>query len=532
MSKFKTSVLNIIIIILLVTSMVPVYAGEKEIPKMIRIGLTTKYFNVPKISIYNKELTLGYIDDTGERSIEAIITEGKYYRIEALDKCFLVSRKSYKDYDDAKQICSELRNSNYPAYPGIQGRGVWKIYMGRYSDANQAKQVMKDMSQKVKQYQFTVEEDNKLRYKIATDNAPVIIVDAKDNYPSIAVENEDCIDLGDRKYRGNIEFARYDKTGMSAVNIISIEEYLRGVVPCEVPATWPMDALKAQAVAARTFALYNIVQQPKYKDKPYDLNDTVNSQVYKGYGVEQESTTIAVLATQGEVIYQGKNIICSFFYSTSGGHTEEGQNVWGSSVPYVKAVPDIYELQPEKPPWIKMLTATEIQEILLKNKVDIGEVKDLQITEYTDSGRAMGIMIKGSKGKFELTKEYIKRWFSLYSRKFTLIKTQDYKPTVQIFDNKSKSINTYLSTTYIMSGNDKSSKVSFTEGQVVAIGNDNLQNYAKISAPKQTYVFAGMGNGHGVGLSQSGAKCMALEGFNYKDIITHYYHNISINKLY
>ena len=128
-------------------------------------------------------------------------------------------------------------------------------------------------------------------------------------------------------------------SGFKVVNRLLLEGYLRGVVPRESPSSWPQAALRAQAVAARSYAVRGIKDQGDF-----DLYCTVASQVYNGYDGEADSTNAAVKATAGVVPTSGGRPIVAYFFSTSGGHTENIENVWGGSpVPYLKGVSDPYD---------------------------------------------------------------------------------------------------------------------------------------------------------------------------------------------
>ena len=119
------------------------------------------------------------------------------------------------------------------------------------------------------------------------------------------------------RYRGTIEL--HGVTGLLyVINPVKLDEYLFGVVPSEMPPGWPLEAMKSQAVAARTYAYYHIM---KHKNLLDDLDATTNSQVYKGIGAEKENSNNAVISTAGEIITHKGSPILSYFHSTCGGHT-------------------------------------------------------------------------------------------------------------------------------------------------------------------------------------------------------------------
>jgi stage II sporulation protein D len=143
---------------------------------------------------------------------------------------------------------------------------------------------------------------------------------------------------GGKEYRGQFQ-VNPSKTSLQLVNSVGLEPYLYGVVPREVPFAWPVEALKAQAVVARSYAL------AVRKTGPYDVYADTRSQVYGGVAAEKPTTNAAVDATAGQVLlFEGK-VATTFFFSTSGGRTASIQDVWtrGEAVPYLVGVPDPYD---------------------------------------------------------------------------------------------------------------------------------------------------------------------------------------------
>ena len=143
--------------------------------------------------------------------------------------------------------------------------------------------------------------------------------------------------LDGRSYRGKLELVPQGGF-LRAVNVLPLESYLQGVVAGEMPFTWPVEALKAQAVAARSYALASIL-----KGKPYDLYSDVRSQVYLGVGGEKPATTKAVADTAGQVVMYGGKIATTYYYSSSGGKTASAADVFGFSVPYLASRPDPWD---------------------------------------------------------------------------------------------------------------------------------------------------------------------------------------------
>ena len=171
---------------------------------------------------------------------------------------------------------------------------------------------------------------------------------------------------------------------MTLINIVNIEQYLYGVVPAEIEADAPLEAIKAQAVAARTYTYRNINRYSKWG---FDLVDTVDSQVYRGYDGERATTNQAVNETKGKKMLYNGSLAQVFYFASSGGMTANVKEVWGSEIPYLVSVPDPYESQTSyRYIWEKTLTAEEIKKILFISGVEIGDIVSVSAEEYSPQG--------------------------------------------------------------------------------------------------------------------------------------------------
>jgi len=151
----------------------------------------------------------------------------------------------------------------------------------------------------------------------------------------IKTDEEAFISVKRKWYRGHFKLVN-DGNGLTVINDIPIEKYLKGVVPSEMPPAWEHEAHKAQAIAARSYALANLGKRAKYG---YDLNDTPEDQAYGGASAETPQTNDAVIETEGIVlIYDGK-IIPAYYSASAGGHTKDASQVWTKDLAFIKAVP-------------------------------------------------------------------------------------------------------------------------------------------------------------------------------------------------
>ena len=219
------------------------------------------------------------------------------------------------------------------------------------------------------------------------------------------------LSLDGRRYRGALEL-RHKGGGLTAVNIVPVDDYLRSVVPEEMPVDWPAEAIKAQSVAARSFAL---ASRGRHAGESYDLCTTTHCQRYTG--------TAAIKATRGEVLTYGGKPIEALFHTDSGGMTENSEDVWGSHVPYLRAAKDT----PTKTmPWTKTISRADLERKLAAKGHDIGKVRSLALSplaighaakDRTASGRVKTMTVKGTKGTATLSGT---TWRSLLGLKSTL----------------------------------------------------------------------------------------------------------------
>ncbi len=191
-------------------------------------------------------------------------------------------------------------------------------------------------------------------------------------------------------YRDVIEYRPGLSGGVTAVNRVELENYIRGVVPNESPASWPLEALKAQAVAARSYALGTGTGNPVF-----DHYDTVASQVYGGYSSENARTNRAVTRTRGEILRHDGKVIVAYFHSTSGGHTENNENVWGGTpLAYIRGVRDPWDRYSPYHRWKVRYSARG-----LGGAMGVGRLRSVHVNKRGVSGRIARATFRGSGGR-------------------------------------------------------------------------------------------------------------------------------------
>ncbi|BBA79081.1 sporulation protein [cyanobacterium endosymbiont of Rhopalodia gibberula] len=217
--------------------------------------------------------------------------------------------------------------------------------------------------------------------------------------------------IGDRWYRGKVRLIRQGN-GVTAVNLVDLEEYLYSVVGSEAYPTWPIEALKSQAVVARTYALY---KSSKAQNRYYDLDTTTKTQVYRGLETEFVTTHEAVNGTAGQVLTHNGKVILAAFHSSSGGHTENVEDVWSSPLPYLRGVVDYDQLAPVFQ-WRKSFNAGQMGQLI----GGIGAVRSLIPQRTTPHGRIITLKVVGTRGSKNITDDNLRKALDLKSTLFTV----------------------------------------------------------------------------------------------------------------
>ncbi len=333
---------------------------------------------------------------------------------------------------------------------------------------------------------------------------------------SLQPQNGSLIYCDGKPYRGYILAELKAAEQICVMNVLGTDDYVASVLGKEMSYTWPIEALKAQAVCARNYVL---CRGNAHKGYDFDVCATTHCQVYGGYESEHENTRRAVNETKNIVAkYQGKPVAL-YFFATSGGYTENCENVWGNEVGYLKAVEDKYE-NPQKASrynWNVTLTRTQIEEKLKNAGANIGTLKSIAVNEVSSSGRVTKLTFTGSESSYTAKLEKCRTVLGLYSQKFSI--TSDGAASAVTTAGKADAPLSVLSA----DGLGKPVALKAING-AYSIGEVSL-----LSAESENYIITGHGYGHGVGMSQWGARGMAESGFSYTDILHHYFTNITLD---
>ena len=292
--------------------------------------------------------------------------------------------------------------------------------------------------------------------------------------------------LKQRGYRGRLQVL-VGGSGLRAINHVGLESYLPSVVGSEMPASWPQAALRAQAVAARTYAL----RQRKPAD-PFDLSATVSSQVYKGVDAETPSTREAVLSTRGQVLMYGSSLANAVFHSSSGGATENSGDLWSQQLPYLVSVPDFDQASPVQA-WQQRLEPEQLQQAF----AEIGGAQRIDVLSTTSTGRVRQARVSGPSGTLVVSGAQLRSRLGLRS---TMVRFELVPSELAASELAALPPLPLLPEQYEVGGFQP-----------------------QVQLPLPSLLAVGRGYGHGVGMSQWGALGLAQRGQSYDQILRHYY---------
>ncbi len=439
--------------------------------------------------------------------------------------------QDFGDYTKACVFLESLKAENIDVYLYYDGK--WKVYTGPYmdkADANQkAQNINADLGYKTDIIRPSdtgvrvVDEEGKIIFLY--DSSHEVYFTGKSGEKGIPLVN-----VEGTKYRGGITAKRLSNSDMTIINKLPLEEYLYGVVPSEMPALWPKEALKAQAVAARGFAVTGL---NKYRQFDFNLCTTTSSQVYKGYSGEHTNTNNAVDETKNMVITYNGKLIEPYYHADSGGYTENSENVWTNSLPYIRGVKDDFSSDTPYSNWSVSLGKGDIKNRLADNNIFIGDILDIKTPLVSDGGRVLSLVVHGTEGEATLEKEKSRFVFGLKSSRFTInsengnnndiglavLSGTGSKP--QSIDLKGKHIISHSGTQQIKNVD----KISIYNGKRHRNIGEELAG--DLTSPN-VFIFNGSGYGHGLGMSQYGARNMAVQGFKHDEILAHYYTGIKV----
>lgn len=359
------------------------------------------------------------------------------------------------------------------------------------------------------------------------------------------------------RYYGGFRYERIGGGDLTVVNIVDLETYIKGVVPYEMSSSWPLEALKVQAVCARSYAYINI-HSGKHTSYHFDVCNTTDCQAYYGAGTNSSSyqaterTDQAVDETAGEYAWYDGQVIEAFYSSSHGGASESVYNVWGTSLeryPYLCGVEDPYEADMASKnsysSWTVSYTSSELVQRLENYGYDASSgIESLTLT-YSDLGNVIQVRVNYRDGGSDTIRpSSMRSVFGISSIRFTVngqaassgsgttsssgggltangSTSLDSQGTYTVISGSGSLSQAGLDGLYAISGSG-----SITPAEDAASGGGSgtdTPTGTQVTVSGSSYTFQGSGNGHQLGLSQYGAWAMAERGFTYEEIIEFYY---------
>ncbi|NMA03297.1 MAG: SpoIID/LytB domain-containing protein, partial [Clostridiales bacterium] len=302
--------------------------------------------NVNKITLRKDEF---YIDK-GLNPEKYVVSANRSNNLPGVGGAYHIQiGQNFANYIEAHKFLNSIDVRDIQAYLCYEDE--WRIYAGPYANEFEAKEEARNINLDCR-YETGIIKPSGTRVQVVDEKNNIIFIydsSCEVYFMSRKVGRDDpVVSVGGTSYRGGITAKRLPNSDMTIINKLPLEEYLYGVIPAEMPASWPMEALKAQAIAARGFAVTNF---NKYKRFDFNLCTTTYSQVYKGYSGEHPNTNKAVDETRHTVITYDNKLIEPYYHSDSGGHTEDSENIWLNKLPYIRGVEDDFSSDTPHSTW-------------------------------------------------------------------------------------------------------------------------------------------------------------------------------------
>ena len=433
--------------------------------------------------------------------------------------------QGYYAFADAQNAASQI-NGGYPAWIN----GAFRVLTGHYETQSGASAAA------AAGWSVVAPNASAVLIVRTSDAAPLFFFDGGADMalgvsPSVDGTPRPLTWFSDNKYAGGFEYRRVNGNDMTVINVVDVQNYAKGVIPYEMSPTWPIEALKAQALCAKSYALHQKSVGKHKNSGGFDLCNTIDCQVYRGARSESALSNQAVDDTYGiYVTYQGQPIE-AVYHASNGGYTENSENVWEKVIPYLRAVADNFEnLETANyGTWSYVYTKSDLTNILRdKNRPNSGIV-DVYVSQYSAAGNVMELTFVDASGqKYTYSKESARsilnsssRSLYVWSQRFTV------SPKVALS---------------VIDGSGNTSAVS-SIGSIYAIGTERLLSLLPGAASVRflssggktagltvgdTFVVEGRGFGHNVGMSQEGAKGMAERGYTFDQILKYYYTGVDV----
>lgn len=534
--------LSVILCLLTATS---VFASEDP---LIKIGLAYSTNALPGAKLMNvsgmdEGYSFGYFDSsrefyaigcTDERYLVVLKDKTVYMSIteaftdtvptnskKTINPYHLQTDKSFEDFDSALDAAEDIKDDGYEAFPAYY-MGEYVVRIGEYGSSSEAKLNESETGDRVG-CSLTAVGGSTTCYTVALAESGEIIFEFDMGGQAFGVMpySENTWFAG-YCYCGGFEYNRINGNDITVINVVGLHDYIKGVISNEMNPSWNIEALKAQALCAKSYCLTNL---NKHASLGFDLCNTTDCQVYFGTRQQTANSNKAVDDTFGLYVKYNGKVVSTVYHSSSGGYTEDAVNVWGKDVGYLKGVEDTYLKQTL--PYNFTITNSQIKTVLKDKGYSVGDITDYYISSFTASGNVRSVTFKQSNGKeLTFTGEKARTIINNTSLGFQT-KSQRYTITPSVgglYINGSSFSGSLSNLFAIGSGGTKKLNIaSLNDVKVMT-----ADGVGPLQAEKTAYYVSGCGSGHNVGMSQWGAKAMADLGYSYDEILRFYFTGIEI----
>lgn len=541
--------LPLLLSILLLLAILPMSSTAAEPESTLKIGLYYGNNAMPAANLQNVSglpsgYQLGYYN--GSRDFVVLYSTGEIYLTVLKDKnIYIGSDKLYYDslpssyntvigayhlqletafasLDEASAKASALKEAGLSAFVAYTS-GDYRVRTGQYTSSGAAAADAGRVAAAAGVNAAAIGESRSC-YTVTVTGSNTILFELDMGGQPLGIRpNSEKTWFKGQTYYGGFEYNRVNGNDVTVINVVHMDDYLKGVIPYEMSPSWPVEALKAQALCAKSYAVNSI---GKHRSQGFDLCNTTDCQVYYGTKTATANSDSAVEAVSGlYVTYNGK-VAETFYHASSGGWTEDVKNIWGSDIPYLKAVEDKYLVDTR--PYSFSITLDEVTSILKRKGYNVTEIIDFYASGITAAGNVCKVTFVQKNGD-------------------NLVFSGDSARTCLNTSGSSKRINSHrytISTGSKLYVNDTSLDKSASgyyaiggSGQVNAVAGSGLYAISgdkKIEQVRMTgtgsgeYFISGTGSGHNIGMSQCGAYAMAQQGFSYEQIIKFYFTGVQV----
>ena len=424
--------------------------------------------------------------------------------------------------DEALALISTLSNAGLSAFVAYTAEG-YRVRVGNYTSSVEAAAIAPQVSAAVGLTASAVGESLSC-YTVTVTETNTILFEFDIGGQALGIEpNSEETWFKNQTYYGGFEYRRVNGNDITVVNVVSMDDYIKGVIPYEMSPSWPIEALKAQALCAKSYAVTCI---GKHNSQGFDLCNTTDCQVYYGTKTATDNSDSAVEAVSGLYVLYNGEVAETYYHASSGGWTEDAKNIWGTDIPYLKAVEDTYLT--ELRPYSFSITLSEVTSILQGKGYDVTDIIDFYVSEYTSAGNVREITFVQSNGETLVFSGERARTCLNTSSSTKRINSHRYTVSTdaQLYVNGTvpdKAIGQY----YAIGGDGSTSVLSGS--QLYAVNGNKTTSQIDVSGSGSgQYVISGTGSGHNIGMSQCGARDMANQGFTYDQIIQFYFTGVQV----